>query len=264
MSFILDALRKSEHERQRQAGPSLAELPVARPRSRVPLAYGIRGVLLVLNLAAALAVFKSRRDRAPPGTRGGIGDSRADAARAPTPPVTRPAPCRRRRRYHARRWSPPPAAGLAQTQAGAGAPAHAPRRTRSSTSPRRLTWKRRMPRTRTAAARAATGRARRRSPGGPTCHRGRADDRRPAPSATAGLPTLNLDLHVYGPDATKRFVFLNNRRYVEGSSTPEGIKIERITPEGVVLGYRGTHFLLTRRAGRWEDGIHECGDRSGI
>ena len=30
MSFILDALRKSEIERQRQSGPTMAEFPVAR------------------------------------------------------------------------------------------------------------------------------------------------------------------------------------------------------------------------------------------
>ncbi len=29
MSFILDALRKSEHARQRQTGPGLAEVPIA-------------------------------------------------------------------------------------------------------------------------------------------------------------------------------------------------------------------------------------------
>jgi general secretion pathway protein B len=66
------------------------------------------------------------------------------------------------------------------------------------------------------------------------------------PSATAGLPVLNLDLHVYGPDAAKRFVFINNRRYVEGNSTPEGIRIERITPDGVILDHRGVRFLLAR------------------
>ena len=37
MSFILDALRKSEHARQRQTGPGLAEVPVAptRPKTNV-------------------------------------------------------------------------------------------------------------------------------------------------------------------------------------------------------------------------------------
>lgn len=237
MSFILDALRKSEHERQRQAGPSLAELPVARPRSRFPLAYGILGVLLVLNLAA-LAVFMLR-DQPHPAPAADSGTS-ADAARASTPPVTRPAP-------------PPaaipapvvaPPAAVAQTQAPVRpltaeadpqfdqpAPSHleapdAPDPTLLPEPPRN-------------GAAAKPGRSHVTTEGVPTI-----DDL--PPSATAGLPTLNLDLHVYGPDATKRFVFLNNRRYVEGSSTPEGIKIERITPEGVVLGYRGTHFLLTR------------------
>ena len=33
MSFILDALRKSEHERQRQGGPGLAEVAVAAPKT---------------------------------------------------------------------------------------------------------------------------------------------------------------------------------------------------------------------------------------
>ena len=32
MSFILDALRKSEHARQKQTGPALAEVPVAAPK----------------------------------------------------------------------------------------------------------------------------------------------------------------------------------------------------------------------------------------
>mgnify|MGYP001590362261 FL=1 len=34
MSFILDALRKSEHDRQRQSGPALAEVPIAAPKPK--------------------------------------------------------------------------------------------------------------------------------------------------------------------------------------------------------------------------------------
>ncbi len=36
MSFILDALKKSEAERQRQTGPTLLELRVTQPRRRYP------------------------------------------------------------------------------------------------------------------------------------------------------------------------------------------------------------------------------------
>jgi hypothetical protein len=36
MSFILDALKKSEHARQSQAGPSLADVHLHRPRGERP------------------------------------------------------------------------------------------------------------------------------------------------------------------------------------------------------------------------------------
>ena len=46
MSFILDALKKSETDRQRQSAPALFEVKVAAPRRRFPLwAIGPRGVV---------------------------------------------------------------------------------------------------------------------------------------------------------------------------------------------------------------------------
>ena len=52
MSFILDALRKSEHARQRQTGPGLAEVPIAptKPGTNVWATAAI--ALLVVNLLA--------------------------------------------------------------------------------------------------------------------------------------------------------------------------------------------------------------------
>ncbi len=50
MSFILDALKKSESDRQRQNGPALYEVKVAAPRTQLPLwAIGL-AVLLAINL----------------------------------------------------------------------------------------------------------------------------------------------------------------------------------------------------------------------
>ena len=50
MSFILDALKKSETERQRQSGPALFEVKVAPPRGRFAVwAMGF-GALLAINL----------------------------------------------------------------------------------------------------------------------------------------------------------------------------------------------------------------------
>src|SRR5262245_26061927 len=49
MSFILDALKKSENDRQRAASPALFEVKVAAPRRRFPLwAVGL-AVLLGIN-----------------------------------------------------------------------------------------------------------------------------------------------------------------------------------------------------------------------
>jgi general secretion pathway protein B len=50
MSFILDALKKSENDRQRQSGPALFEVRVPPPKSRFPLLAVAIVSLLVVNL----------------------------------------------------------------------------------------------------------------------------------------------------------------------------------------------------------------------
>jgi general secretion pathway protein B len=65
--------------------------------------------------------------------------------------------------------------------------------------------------------------------------------------ATAGLPALNLDLHIYADDPAQRAAFINGRRYREGDTLPEGVEVRSITPEGAVLQYRGQRFLLSRQ-----------------
>src|SRR4030088_2868936 len=50
MSFILDALKKSESDRQRQSGPALFEVKVAPPRSRFPVWAIAIVALLVVNM----------------------------------------------------------------------------------------------------------------------------------------------------------------------------------------------------------------------
>ncbi len=76
MSFILDALKKSENDRQRQSGPALFEVRVAPPRSKLPLLAIVIVSLLVVNLGvvgwimlrkpAAAAVPRRRLQRQQP------------------------------------------------------------------------------------------------------------------------------------------------------------------------------------------------------
>jgi hypothetical protein len=60
MSFILDALKKSETDRQRQNGPALFEVRAAPPRDKLPLwAVGL-GALLAVNLVIVAWVLLRR------------------------------------------------------------------------------------------------------------------------------------------------------------------------------------------------------------
>jgi general secretion pathway protein B len=64
MSFILDALKKSETDRQRQTAPALFEVKVAAPRRRFPVWAIALGVLLGVNLLVVVW-FLSRQPAAP-------------------------------------------------------------------------------------------------------------------------------------------------------------------------------------------------------
>jgi hypothetical protein len=41
-------------------------------------------------------------------------------------------------------------------------------------------------------------------------------------------------------------VIINMHKLHEGDSTPEGVRVESITPDGAVLSYHGSRFLLPR------------------
>jgi hypothetical protein len=60
------------------------------------------------------------------------------------------------------------------------------------------------------------------------------------------LPPLSLDLHVFAAKPQDRFVMINMHKLHEGDATPEGVRVESITPEGAVLSKDGMRFLLPR------------------
>lgn len=57
MSFILDALKKSEAERQRKSVPGFADIPDARNAPRPQRWWWLVGALLAVNLAVLIGVF---------------------------------------------------------------------------------------------------------------------------------------------------------------------------------------------------------------
>lgn len=235
MSFILDALRKSEHERQRQAGPSVAELPIARPVSRSRVILLVVGVLLVVNLGVLL-YYLLRTPTPAVVKEGPAAPARTAAVATPKPPPVRPPAVAEARpaapsqevRSLTEEAQPEPAARPSHEAPAPPSPALLPPPPQPvAVAPRP-----------TASAPRATGEA--------------AQEFIPRidslpPEATAGLPKLNLELHIYATNPAQRAVFINGHRYREGDVLPGGAKIEAITTDGAVLRYRGQRFLLPRQ-----------------
>ena len=67
-----------------------------------------------------------------------------------------------------------------------------------------------------------------------------------AVAAGSDLPQLRLDLHVYAAKPQDRFALINMRKMHEGDSLQGGVRVEAITPDGVVMSHNGTKFLLPR------------------
>ena len=60
------------------------------------------------------------------------------------------------------------------------------------------------------------------------------------------LPSLAVTIHIYAPRAADRILYINNRQYRAGDRVGEGIRLEQIVEDGAVLSYRGQRFKLPR------------------
>lgn len=223
MSFILDALRKSEHERQRQSTPGIADLQSAAARPRFPVWALALGALLVVNIAVVL-VLVLRGETKP------VMDT--NAAPAPVPVASAAPP--------ASPQSNPPQAGAATaTPPVLDAEEQFPESVDASEEALGDEYLSADPEL-TATASPVTSREATPDENLPTLNDVTLQ-------GTTNVPELHLDLHAYAAAPADRFVFLNMRKYREGEETPEGIRVERITRDGVVLNHRGVRFLLPRQ-----------------
>ncbi len=209
MSFILDALRKSETERQHKGSSEFANVPTSADRRDGPPAWlWVLGALLLINLAVLVGIFLRPDVGAPASiaqsspTVEPVVDSRANvaardefanrvaAARENAPAVEEPSPSVE---------APPAKAAVSANPPTATRPAEVL----------------------------------------PTIHEIRAQGR-------LSLPDLHVDIHVFSEVARDRFVFINMAKHKEGSQLSEGPLVEEITPDGVVLSMDGITFLLPR------------------
>lgn len=260
MSFILDALKKSENERQRTMGPSLADAPARRVRDERPWwAYAV-AALLIINLGVLIVVLV-RDKSAPANPATSIAPQPAPSVPAPavTPESAQPAimpaqPVPITPSAAATRAPNPAVRSLADeagTPAGqavgnvdpqmhaaleaAAAAPQGPPMVRPIQPPTVTA----LPADPTYRSVAAPGAARSSQEVLPT-----AGDL--AASGTT-LPELKLDIHVYSKNPAERFVFVNMRKYLEGQTLQEGPVLEKITTDGVVLNQHGLRYALPRQ-----------------
>jgi general secretion pathway protein B len=60
------------------------------------------------------------------------------------------------------------------------------------------------------------------------------------------LPPLSINIHVYSPDESQRILYINNSPAREGERIEGGVVVEEIVEDGVVLQYDGQRFKLPR------------------
>ena len=239
MSFILDALRKSEHERQRAAMPGIAQVPFGLPRREMPAwALAVIALLVIALVTLAGALWRSTWPDA----------ARDRAASAPArsevpltlPPVLPPTESA----------APVERTGTPDADAPVAAASLAPRENQESAPPPTVASPPRV------SSATSTVEPRARAPAsneridGPARVEPAPSGEQTLPSAAAlaaqgvNVPTLHLELHGYADRPADRFVFINGTKYSEGATLAEGPKLVTIAPNGAILSYLGHRFLL--------------------
>jgi len=67
-----------------------------------------------------------------------------------------------------------------------------------------------------------------------------------SPSFQKSVPTLEINVHVYSSNPQQRFVLINGRRYTEGMHIREGGILENIRTNDIIVSYKQQHFRLKR------------------
>lgn len=251
MSYILDALRRAEHERRRTLADPMdqisAEPDLTDPEPRQWLVRWLLPAVLAVLLATAIALawwhaFGSHTTKIPLMVPAGDGPTAPAAPASPTmTPTTKstapaaPAPVRQP-------ISPIPDAAHLSRLSELVPPPPKPR-TRPS------------PKTTTAASPDATAAIPMTAPETTTPRTqtpAATTSSKPTPTAAlkampetyrSSFPDIHVEVHVYDADPAKRWVLIDGTRYKTGDQLPAGPKIDAIVPQGTVFQWKGQRVL---------------------
>lgn len=214
MSYILDALRKSDLQRQRGAAPTLLTTHVTAEAPRQPpvLLYGVLAAALV-GMGMVIGWLQPWQPPQP--------------ASAPVPaPITLETVRKPERKLPLRNPITPAQPAPAIASANSDAPL--------------------------AAASAPAG-AREKAvalvPGKPADRPADAAQEQPVmnlselpPAIQQSIPRMSIAVHAYSPKLQDRVVMINNRMMREGQELTPGLRLEQITPDGMIFSFGGYRF----------------------
>jgi general secretion pathway protein B len=212
MSFILDALKKSETDRQQQSVSEFSAVPTSPQAQSVPRWFWYVGLLLAINLLVLIGLLMRPDPVTPQQAVASTGSTGSSATQPVTDELSQPNFAERAATAKKSR----PERQIAVVEAK--------EITQNFVKPVLISQD-----PSTVAARDLY----------PTLQEVRA-------RGAINLPDLHLDIHVFSPDPKDRFVFINMTKLREGSTLAEGPVINEITPGGVVLRHEGQVFLLPR------------------
>jgi general secretion pathway protein B len=206
MSFILDALRKSENERQRNQKPGMATMQAQNMRKGSGIWVPLVALLIGINLSLVVVMWL-------------LGDDKQTVTAPPETQETTAPQVSTSTRSSGRR--------LSEELSPAG--------NALTTSPQENT----SVATDMQVDAPTSGYTESADEGIPTLAELMLAN-------TISIAPLHLDIHVYSETPSERFVFINMSRYNEGGTLSEGPKVVRISKGGVVLRHQGQEFMMVR------------------
>jgi general secretion pathway protein B len=227
MSYILDALRKSDQQRQRGAAPTLRTAPVTAgaPRQPALLLYGSLAAVL-LGAGIAIGWLRPWQPEQPPAPQAVVAKPHDSSPReaAPAPGFTRePVPeLRPRESVPAAQSAPAPMPRV--MPAGANAMTRSTAPIAAKTAPEEAT---------------------------PAPEESVDTGRREQEVMTMAelpvpmleqIPKLSISVHAYSAKRADRLVGINGRLLREGDYPAPDLRLEQITPDGMILSYKGYRF----------------------
>ena len=229
MSYILDALRKSDQQRRLGGVPTLTFAPVAAAASERPtmLFYGLFGVTLLVAVGMTIAWLRPSPSEsvviAPIAAKSlAVPPYQAVPVLLPVVPVqVEPQPTRH---------EPPSAVASAPVLAS-------PATRRKPSAPVRIGTRSMPP----VAVATPQGNADKDSPDDAPQRKPMASSDLPS-SIRKTLPAISVAVHAYSNAPRDRLVSINGRMLREGDILAPDLKLEQITPDGMIFTYRGYRF----------------------